>query len=116
MGVVRSFGFEQLGMGEHDAELIVQAVKEQSQFGGLVHRAFREELFDAQRTCRTPRPCGATGPLDHARFRPSSCCQVEETAAGRVASFGSRQSVSTKMRTEPPAVRTYSILPLASQL
>jgi hypothetical protein len=30
--------------------------------------------------------------------------------------LGSRQSVSTKMRTEPPAVRTYSIFPLAIQL
>ena len=36
--------------------------------------------------------------------------------AGRVLSFGSCHSVSTKIRTEPPAVRTYSILPPASQL
>jgi hypothetical protein len=32
------------------------------------------------------------------------------------AGIGSRQSESTKILTEPPAVRTYSSFPLASQL
>ena len=40
----------------------------------------------------------------------------QSCTAGRSALFGSRQRVSTKMRTEPPAVRTYSIFPLDSQL
>jgi len=41
--------------------------------------------------------------------------QIDGTA-GRLLLFGSRHSVSTKIRTEPPAVRTYSIFPLESQL
>jgi len=97
-----AFG-QQLGMREDDAELIVQAVEEETQFRRFVHRAPRQQLLN---TVRTPR--------HHAWLRPSACHIV--CTAGRSLLLGSRQSVSTKMRTEPPAVRTYSILPLESQL
>ena len=40
----------------------------------------------------------------HERMNPVGMCP------------GSRQSMSTKMRTDPPAVRTYSTLPPAIQL
>src|SRR5262249_1570899 len=100
--VVGRFGFEQLGVGKDDPELVVQAMEEEPELRGFVHRASGEQLL------------GAGGAVHQAWFRPSACHMV--CTAGRSALFGSRQSVSTKMRTEPPAVRTYSILPLDSQL
>src|SRR5947207_14579152 len=101
--VVSRFGFEQLGMGEDDAELIVQAMEEETQFRRFVHRAPHQQLLYAVRPRRF-----------HAWLRPTACHIV--CTAGRSLLFGSRHRVSTKMRTEPPAVRTYSIFPLESQL
>ena len=89
-------------MGEDDPELIVQTVKEDAQFRRFVHRSPRQQFLYTRR------------PRNHAWFRPSGCHIV--CTAGRSALFGSRHSVSTKMRTDPPAVRTYSIFPLDSQL
>jgi len=89
-------------MREDDAELVVQAVKEELQLWRLVHDFSGLQLLDAERT------------RIHAQLRPSACHIA--CTAGRSALFGSRHSVSTKMRTEPPAVRTYSIFPLDSQL
>ena len=88
--LVRRLRFEQLGVGEDDPELVVQAMEQQPQ----VARVF---------ACRA----GAI------------VCGRHHEASLRVSSRprpGSRQSVSTKMRTEPPAVRMYSTLPLAIQL
>ena len=89
--VVGKLRFEQLGIGENDAELIVQAVEEKTEICRFVH--------------------GYTGSLalGHRHHEAS----LGWKSAVRL---GSRHSVSTKMRTEPPAVRTYSIFPLAIQL
>src|SRR5262245_48622542 len=99
---VSSFRFEQLGVGENDAELVVQSVEEHTQVWRFVHRTHRDEFWG------TEWPRSQT-------WVPSSCCQVP-AATARSVRLGSRQSVSTKMRTEPPAVRMYSILPDDNQL
>src|SRR5438094_1067946 len=100
MLIVGRLRLEQLRVGQDDSELVVQAVKEETQFGRFVHGSPRPQLFDAYRA----RPRHQTW------CRPSACHIV--AVAGRSPLCGSRQSVSTKMRTDPPAVRTYSILPL----
>ena len=112
--LVRGLRLDELGVGEDDPQLVVQSVKELADVGRLVH----------------------SGPLPiRVRTRPLAGRAVRglaRYAAGRItgyddASFdqewwlwpeacGSRQRVSTKMRTEPPAVRTYSTFPLAIQL
>src|SRR6185436_9725923 len=99
--VVGHFRFEQLRMRENDPELIVQAMEQRSEFGRFIHRVSCEQLLDAETR-------------HQACFRPSACHTASTT--GRSLRCGSRQSVSTKMRTDPPAVRTYSIFPLDSQL
>jgi len=86
--VVR-FRFEQLGIREDDAELIVQSMEEESQIARLLRR------------CRG-RPPIRRGHHDASLVRS-------------LWRRGSRHSVSTKMRTDPPAVRTYSTFPLAIQ-
>ena len=48
MGVVLGLGFEQLGVREDDPELIVETMKEKTQFGRLVHRSSRDQFFDAE--------------------------------------------------------------------
>jgi hypothetical protein len=101
--VIGRFGFEQLGMSEDDAELIVQSVEQKAQFLRFVHRFPGEQCHDTEHT-----PYQACG-------RPSGS-QAVDSGADWLALFGSRQRESAKIRTEPPAVRTYSILPLASQL
>src|SRR6266699_2232374 len=100
--VVGRFRLEQLGVREDDPQLVVQAVEEEPEFGKFIHRAPRQQFLHTERT------------RHHAWFRPSACHMA--CTAGRSALLASRQSVSTKMRTDPPAVRTYSILPLESQL
>jgi hypothetical protein len=92
---------QQLGVREDDSELVVQAVEEETQFGRVVHRSPRRERF-------------GTHVPHQAWFRPSVCHSAG--AAVRDVPFGSLHRVSTKIRTEPPAVRTYSIFPLDSQL
>ncbi len=89
--VVGRFGFQEFGVREDDAKLIVETMKEQTKVRSVAHGCLRVPLigrrhYDASLLVRSAA-------------RP-----------------GSRQSVSTKMRTEPPAVRTYSTLPLAIQL
>ena len=98
-----AFGFEQLGVREDDPELVVQAVEEETQFGRFVHRSPRQQFLDAERDAASGLvPSFGLPHRLHGRAIGCRC--------------GSRHSVSTKMRTEPPAVRTYSILPLESQL
>jgi len=98
LGAVVSLGLEQLGVCEHHAKLIVQPVEERLQIwvrglsatsvGGRPRRA---------------HACDPTAVLD-------SC------SSERVVDIASRQSVSAKIRIEPPAVRTYSTFPAAIQL
>jgi hypothetical protein len=45
---ILSLGFEQLGVREDDPELIVESMKEQAQFGRLVHRSSRDQFLDAE--------------------------------------------------------------------
>jgi hypothetical protein len=82
---------EQLRVGQDDPELIVQAVEQQAEVWRFVHGRSRTSRIG--------------GWAHEASLLVSSCVRP-----------GSRQSVSTKMRTDPPAVRTYSTLPLAIQL
>src|SRR5258708_38405832 len=92
-------------MREDDTELVVQAMEEETQFGRFVHGSPSQELLDAERARR-----------HQAQWRPSACQTALSATAGPPAPFGSRHSVSTKIRTDPPAVRPYSIFPLESQL
>lgn len=88
--------FEQFGIRETDSQLIVQPVKK-----------CRELRISRRHVERAPRafspcvyaPCGSRSAQVDAEF-----------------DAGSRQSVSTKIRTDPPAVLTYSTLPPAIQL
>lgn len=89
--VVGKLCFEEFGVGKNDPELIVQAMEQEPEVGRFVHRR--------------PRSSRIGGRVHEASLLVSSCVRP-----------GSRQSVSTKMRTDPPAVRTYSTLPLAIQL
>ena len=78
--------FEQLGVGENDAELVVQAVeqcREVAERGGC-------------RLADTRRLFTRHGGVDHSSLLPASS-----------PGSGSRQRVSTKMRTDPPAVLMY---------
>src|SRR5262245_16737739 len=104
MGVIGRLFLKELGVRENDPELIVQTMKEDSQDLGLIGHV--------DWLCS---PEAAPAPRRQAGLRSSAGCQTASTA-GRSALCGSRQSVSTKIRTEPPAVRTYSILPEESQL
>jgi hypothetical protein len=89
--LVSHFGFEKLGVRENDPELVVEAMKQEAEVWRLVHGR--------------PRTSRIGGRAHDISLLVSSCVRL-----------GSRQSVSTKMRTEPPAVRTYSTLLLAIQL
>ena len=92
-------------MGKDDPELIVQAVKEQPEVGVDCRTITRTARVRPARVC--------TGRLDHACDPADS--DAERTVAG--ASWpDERHSVSAKMRMDPPAVRTYSTLPLLIQL
>jgi hypothetical protein len=98
LGRIGGFRFQQLGVGEDHAELIVQPVEQ------------RSDLHPFERGIRSSLP----------RFRHAEQ-RVDAHAAGvelvkRCVPSGCRQSVSTKIRMLPPAVRTYSTLPAAIQL
>jgi len=58
MGIVLRFAFEQLGVREDDPELIVESMKEQTQFGRLVHRSSRDQFLDAEPAGHACRPLG----------------------------------------------------------
>jgi hypothetical protein len=57
--VIGRLRLEQFRVSENDPELVVEAMKEETQFGRLVHWSPRQELLDADR------------PLHQAWFRPS---------------------------------------------
>src|SRR5688572_9671237 len=87
---IGGLGLEQFGVRQDDSELVVEAMEQQTEVVRVV--------------------AGGAGSVFGGRHHEASL---------RVSSPvrpGSRQSVSTKIRTEPPAVRTYSTLPLAIQL
>ena len=105
MNIIGRLFFQELGVRENDPELIVQTMEEDSQDLGLIGHV---DWLCSPEAAPAPR-------RRQAGLRSSAGCQTASTA-GRSALCGSRQSVSTKMRTEPPAVRTYSILPEESQL
>ena len=90
MAVIGGLRLEQFRVRQDDPELVVQAMKQQSDILRFVDRGTRGAVggrhYDASLLVRSG-------------VRP-----------------GSRHSVSTKIRTEPPAVRTYSTFPLAIQL
>ena len=48
MTVVGRLRFEQLRVGEDDPELIVQAVKEETELRRFIHRSPRQQLVNAQ--------------------------------------------------------------------
>jgi hypothetical protein len=98
LGIVESAG-QQFGVGQDDTKLIVEPMKEKPQV--------RLDLWGftftgLQESCEThaPGPAGTAGSED----------------IDRDDSPGSRHNESTKMRIEPPAVRTYSTFPLEIQL
>ena len=95
--ITGGLGLQQLGVGENDTELVVQAMKERlerlsSRFVGI--RA------DDRRGAHAGEP-GAV---------------LASDSSERVAGAASRQSVSAKIRMDPPAVLTYSTLPAEIQL
>jgi hypothetical protein len=96
---VGSLGFQQLGVREHNAELIVQAVKQRLELWLLL------------------RPVGLTAV---GRRRQAHACEpgavLASDSSDRGAGAASRHSVSAKIRMDPPAVRTYSTLPAEIQL
>jgi hypothetical protein len=47
--LVARFRFEKLRVREDDSKLIVEAVKEQPQFGRWIHRTLREQFFATER-------------------------------------------------------------------
>ena len=103
--VVGRFGVHQFGVGQNDPKLIVQAVEEKTQLRHLVHVSPRRARFSAD---DAPH---------QAWFRPSACHGAGVgVVVDRPSPLASRHNVSTKIRTDPPAVRTYSILPLDNQL
>jgi len=90
-------------MCEHDAELIIQLMKQQAELwircedfhAGAIRTAWR---------CQAECPEVACVPCDPLPFEPD----------GRAPA--SRHSESAKMRIDPPAVRMYSTLPAEIQL
>jgi len=89
--LVGGLRLEQFGVRQDDSQLVVQAVEQQTEIARVL-------------------VAGGAGAIVGGRHHDASL---------RVSSPvrpGSRQSVSTKILTEPPAVRTYSTLPLAIQL
>ena len=86
LAFILRLGFEKLRVRQDDAELVVQRVKQLTQLG-RVGTHF----------------CASKGVVKVPSNAGSCAC-------------GSRHRESTKIRTDPPAVRTYSTLPAVIQL
>jgi len=95
---VGSLGFQQLGVGENDTELIVQAMKERLEL--LPLRFVGPEAGDPRREAHACEP-GAV---------------LTSDSSERAGGAASRHSVSAKIRMDPPAVLTYSTFPAEIQL
>jgi len=96
-GIVGGPGLEQLCMSQNDPQLVVQAVKQRLKVEARVRIAgIGAWLLSAH-------ACG-----------PATVREAESSE--RAGDAASRQSVSAKIRMDPPAVRTYSTLPAEIQL
>jgi hypothetical protein len=97
--IVGGLRFEQLGMRQDDAELVVQAVKQRLKRLAVLR---------------------FVGPSAGDRRRQAHACEpgavLESDSSERAGAAASRHSVSAKIRMDPPAVRTYSTLPAEIQL
>ena len=98
---VRRLRLEQLGMREHDAELVIQLVKQQAELW-IRHWSVHLGVIRAKQR------------YVHAVCPVVAACVALVAPAGRA--LASRHSVSAKMRIDPPAVRTYSTFPAEIQL
>jgi hypothetical protein len=98
--IVGSLRFEQLGVGEDDAQLVVQAVKERLKLLAVLRFA-GPGAGDRRRQAHAGEP-GAV--------------LVDSDSSERAGAAASRHRVSAKIRMDPPAVRTYSTLPAEIQL
>src|SRR6185295_8117361 len=102
---VGSLCLEQLRVRQHNAELIIELVKQQTELW------IRDHHRSIHSGCVPALPAGvqALCPV------VAACCTLGALVLpGRA--FASRQSESAKMRIEPPAVRTYSTFPAEIQL
>ena len=100
VGIVRRLGGKELGVGEDDAQLVIEAMKERGKIARILGgRAISSHGPQRWRRPRRRRNAQAAVVGDEMR-NPSGC----------------RHSESVKMRMLPPAVRTYSTLPAAIQL
>jgi hypothetical protein len=97
--IVSGFGFEQLGMRENNAELVVQAMKERLKVLAVL-RFVGPWTGDWRRQAHAGEP-GAV---------------LDSESSERAGAAASRHRVSAKIRMDPPAVRTYSTLPAEIQL
>src|SRR5688572_54606 len=95
--VVHGLGFEQLGVRQDDAQLVVQPVEERAQL--RVHLRHVIGRVGNWREIHAWRPAVLTFAGSERSVVPAS-----------------RHNVSANIRIEPPAVRTYSTLPAAIQL
>jgi hypothetical protein len=99
---VGSLCFEQLRMRQHNAELVIQLVKQQT------------ELWIRERSIHSGRVPVLRGGAQAVCPVVVACCTLGVLVLGRA--FASRHNESAKMRIEPPAVRTYSTFPAEIQL
>jgi hypothetical protein len=95
---VGSLGFQQLGVGEDDTELVVQAMKERLKL--LPQRFVGLGAGDPRREAHAGEP-GAV---------------LTSDSSERACGAASRHKVSAKIRMDPPAVLTYSTFPAEIQL
>src|SRR4030095_6760822 len=96
---IGSLGFQQLGVRQHDTELIIQTVEERLELALLLRLVGR-------------RAVGRRGQAHACEPGAGPASASSERAVGAA----SRHSVSAKIRMDPPAVRTYSTLPAEIQL
>jgi hypothetical protein len=96
---IGSLGFQQLGVRQHDSELIIQAVEERLEL--LLLLRFVGLRAVGRRTQAHAWEPGAV---------------LASDSSERDVGAASRHNVSAKIRMDPPAVRTYSTLPAEIQL
>jgi hypothetical protein len=95
---IGSLGFQQLGVGEDDTELVVQAMKERLKL--LPQRFVGPGAGDPRQEAHACEP-GAV---------------LTSDSSERAGGAASRHRVSAKIRMDPPAVLTYSTFPAEIQL
>jgi hypothetical protein len=96
---IGSLRFQQLGVRQHDSELIIQAMEERLELPLLLRIV----------------GLGAVGRRRQAHaWEPGA--GLASDSSERDVGAASRHNVSAKIRIDPPAVRTYSTLPAEIQL